>query len=47
MAGWGSWVALVGGVIALIGQFWGASYYLPALGGIVAVIGAVGAMMAK
>ena len=39
MASNGSTVAIIGGVIALIGQFWGSNYYLSALGGIVAIIG--------
>lgn len=40
MASWGKWVALVGGVIAVIGQFVPA-YYLALVGGVVAVIGAL------
>ena len=44
MATWGSWVALIGGVIAVIGQ-WSAGYYLPLIGGVVAVIGAIGCML--
>jgi hypothetical protein len=42
MAKTGMWLAIVGGVIAVIGNFWGGSdpqYYLPAIGGVVAVIG--------
>jgi hypothetical protein len=42
MAKWGKWTALVGGLIAVVGQFWGASYYLPLIGGAVAIIGALG-----
>jgi len=30
---------LLGGVVAIIGQFYGADYYLPLIGGAVAVIG--------
>ena len=41
MASNGKWIALVGGVIAVIGQFWGGNYYLPLIGGVVAVIGAL------
>ena len=46
MAGWGSWVALVGGVLAVIGQ-WYATAWLPVVGGVVAVVGALGAMSSK
>jgi hypothetical protein len=42
MAAWGKWTALVGGVIAVIGQFV-PTYYLAAIGGVVAVVGALGA----
>lgn len=45
MAGWETWVALIGGVVAVIGQFWGAGYYLPLIGGVLAVIGAIALMM--
>lgn len=41
---WGSWVALIGGVIAVIGQ-WAVSWYLPLIGGVVAIVGALGEMM--
>jgi len=41
MAGYGKWIAVVGGVVAAIGQFWGANYYLPVIGGVIAVIGGV------
>ena len=30
---------IIGGIIAIIGQFYGAEYYLPLIGGAVAVIG--------
>jgi hypothetical protein len=42
MAEWGKWTALIGGVIAIIGQFWGADYFIPLIGGVVAIIGALG-----
>jgi hypothetical protein len=42
---WHSWVALLGGVIALIGQWWGMSYWLPAIGGILAIIAGIAMMM--
>ncbi len=32
------WLIVLGGVVAVIGQFWGADYYLPLIGGAVAVI---------
>ncbi|MDP3881547.1 MAG: hypothetical protein Q8Q31_01575 [Nanoarchaeota archaeon] len=41
MANWGGWVALVGGIIAVIGQ-WTPDYWLPLIGGIIAVIGGIG-----
>jgi hypothetical protein len=44
MANWGSWVALIGGIIAVIGQ-WVTTAYLPLVGGVIAVIGAIGVMM--
>ena len=41
MAGWASWAALVGGVVAVIGAFaW--QNWAPLTGGIIAVIGALG-----
>ncbi len=40
---WGSWAALVGGIISIVGQ-WVPTAYLALIGGIVAVIGAVGIM---
>ena len=45
MAGWESWAALVGGIISVIGQFWGQSYYLALIGGVIAVIGGIALMM--
>ena len=45
MAGWQKWAVIVGAVIAIIGQWWGAEYYLPAIGGVIALIG--GAMSMK
>jgi len=29
-------IVLLGAIIAIIGQFWGADYYLPLIGGVVA-----------
>jgi hypothetical protein len=39
---WGKWTALVGAIIAIVGQFWGATYFLPLIGGVVALVGALG-----
>ena len=39
MATSGKWIAIIGGALALIGQFWGANYYLPLIGGVVAIVG--------
>ena len=38
MEGWQKWTMVVAGVVAVIGQFWGANYYLPLIGGAVAAI---------
>ena len=32
------WVIVIAGLVAVIGQFWGAHYYLPFIGGAVAAI---------
>jgi len=38
---WNKWLVIIGGVIAVIGQFWGYdTYYLPLIGGVLALIGA-------
>lgn len=39
---WGKWTALVGAIIAIIGQFRGADFFLPLIGGVVALVGALG-----
>ena len=41
--GWQMWLALIGGIVAVIGEF-ATGYYLAAIGGILAVIGALGMM---
>ncbi|NCO11188.1 hypothetical protein GW924_01110 [Candidatus Pacearchaeota archaeon] len=46
MTGWQSWLALIGGIVAVIGEFV-PDYYLALIGGILAVIGAIGLMMGK
>lgn len=40
---WGTWLAIIGGLVALIGQ-WVPNYYLPVIGGIIAIIGGFGTM---
>jgi hypothetical protein len=35
---WKKWVIVLGGVVAVVGQFWGANYYLPLIGGAVAAV---------
>ena len=47
MAAWAMWLAIIGGIIAVIGQFWGADYYLSLIGGVVAVIGGIVSMTSK
>jgi len=39
MKNWQKWFVVVGGIVAVIGQFWGAGYYLPLIGGVLALIG--------
>ncbi len=36
--GWQMWVGAIGGLAAVVGQFWGAEWYLPLIGGILALI---------
>ena len=36
---WQKWMIGIGGALAVLGQFWGANYYLPLIGGILALIG--------
>jgi len=38
---WQKWAIVIGGIAAAIGQFWGANYYLPLIGGLLALIGAL------
>lgn len=49
MASWGAWLAIIGGVVAVVGQFIGTSSdaWLPLIGGVVAVIGGIGALASK
>jgi membrane protein implicated in regulation of membrane protease activity len=46
MVNWKAWTALVGGIVSCIGQFRGAGYYLPLIGGILSII-AAGFVFAK
>lgn len=32
-------LVILGGLIAIVGQWWGVNYYLPLAGGLIAVIG--------
>jgi hypothetical protein len=44
--GWEGWVALIGGIVAVVGQF-AAGYWLALIGGVLAIIAGIGALMAK
>lgn len=46
MAGWGAWLAIIGGVIAVVGQF-STDAYLALIGGVVAVVGGIGCLASK
>ncbi len=46
MASWGAWLAIIGGVVAVVGQ-WVPSAYLALIGGVVAVIGGIGCLASK
>jgi len=39
MNDWKKWAVIVGGLVAVVGQFWGMEYYLPLIGGVLALIG--------
>ncbi len=45
--GWQMWVVLIGGILAVVGEFWTNQFYLAAIGGVLAVIGALGMMSGK
>ena len=47
MNGWQSWLAIIGGLLAVINQWWGAAYYLGVIGGVLAIIGGFGMMKGK
>ena len=44
MGNWGSWLALIGGILSVIGQWVTTIAWLPLIGGVVAIIGAIGVM---
>ena len=39
MDDWKKWAVLGGGVLAIVGQFWGMQYYLSAVGGVLVLVG--------
>ena len=39
MKDWQKWAVIVGGLVAVVGQFWGMEYYLPLIGGVLALLG--------
>jgi len=41
MVGWQKTVVIIGAALAIIAQFWGAEYYLPLIGGVLVLIGAL------
>jgi len=44
--GWQTWLTIIGGIVAVIGQ-WVPDYYLAAIGGILAVVGGFWMMSGK
>ena len=38
---WQKTAVLIGALLAIVGQFWGANYYLPLIGGVLVLIGAL------
>lgn len=43
---WGGWVALIGGIISVIAQ-WSSTWDGAVIGGVIAIIGAIGILMSK
>jgi len=41
MSQWGKWLAIIGGVVAIVGEF-AVGFYLALIGGILAVVGGFG-----
>jgi len=33
-------LVILGGVLAIVGQFWGSNFYLPLIGGVLVLLGA-------
>ena len=46
MASWGAWLAIIGGVVAVVAQ-WVPDAWLALIGGVVAVIGGIGCLASK
>ncbi|MEK6824878.1 MAG: hypothetical protein AABX12_03905 [Nanoarchaeota archaeon] len=44
---WHSWLALIGGVLAVVGEFWTNTFFLSTIGGVLAVIAGISLMMGK
>jgi len=38
---WQKWAIIIGAIVAIIGQWWGTNYYLPVIGGVLVLIGAL------
>ena len=38
MDAWMNWLIFIAGLVAIVGQFWGAAYYLPLIGGVVTAV---------
>lgn len=36
---WQKWAIIIGGLLAVVGQWWGMEYYLPLIGGVLALLG--------
>ena len=43
MAGWGAWLAIIGGVLSVIAQ-WVPGAWLAVIGGVLAVFGGIGCL---
>jgi hypothetical protein len=44
---WHSWLALIGGLLALVNHWWGAAWYFDTIGGVLALVAAIGLMTSK
>ncbi len=45
--GWQMWLALIGGILAVIGNWWANNFYLSTIGGVLAIISSFGMMQGK